>query len=210
MPKLITDFFEKLPPSRTDIKPRQLSITDFFKTPDEQKRFQKRKLFNQLMLKRRKKREYMRAYRKKRDIINCLYEKYDYTCRKRKKELLFVANSDFSEFNVYKIMGTTFKELEDSMRTSIANAQVDGEGALSFISVKESYRRQGIGTEIIRFINERMPEKDFIIFGGQEHNSRYRLTEQGMNLIMSCLRKRIIQPRQFIGNEVPRSPSLHY
>ena len=65
-------------------------------------------------------------------------------------------------------------------------------------------QHQGIGTQLIRFINSHAQQ--FHVCAGIEHNSRYRLTQEGAAIIQSYQRKGILDDERVILNVVPMSP----
>lgn len=91
--------------------------------------------------------------------------------------------------------------------TRFEHNSIDSDSALTHVSVDSLFQKQGIGTQLIRFINKHAPQ--FHVYAGVEHNSRYRLTQEGAALIQSCQRKGILDEEQVILNIVPTSPSTH-
>jgi hypothetical protein len=85
-----------------------------------------------------------------------------------------------------------------------------GEHALSGIEVIISHRRCGIATQLIKFADvTNMTENHgtrLIVFGGQDKDSRYRLTKDSMDLIRACLSNHILDDDQFLGNVSMPSP----
>ena len=85
-----------------------------------------------------------------------------------------------------------------------------GEHALSYISVEPDYQEMGIGSHLVNLANITNSSENagtrLVVFGGQAEKSRYRLTDLGMKLILSCLRKGILEDDQFLGNVSCASP----
>lgn len=159
---------------------------------------------------RTKKKQYISLYNRRLDYIRpCFYkEKFKNSSDRlwMPKGYCFVANCNFTEYRVYtrinRCMGN--KMLFES-GDCIATATVDADSALEHINVEESLQGTGIGTKLIRFINT--CDKQFYVYSGIEHNSRYRLTEQGARLIRACQRKGILKDNQIL-HDVPSSPRL--
>ena len=124
----------------------------------------------------------------------------------------FCATANFSDYAVYtttdRLMIIAGKKHLIQKGTCIATAKIDNDSALEHIQVSPLFRRQGIGKKLIRFINQRAPQ--FHVFAGIEHNSRYRLTDEGALLIKSCQKAGILSDEQVILNMVPPSPSSTY
>lgn len=123
---------------------------------------------------------------------------------------LFIATNNFTEYKVTNTIPMASKQSKEVFPsgTTIATATVDDDSALTNIEVNAKIRRQGIGTELIRFIKNACPQ--FVVFGGSEHNSRYRLTHEGAALIEHCRRKKILKAEQVIVDFVPESPLVRY
>lgn len=118
---------------------------------------------------------------------------------------LFLATNNFSEYTIVTaiprdVMGKIYEPCD-----KIGEASVDENSALTHIEIKEPFRQQGLGSELIDFIRKACPQ--FHVFAGNQHNSRYRLTDEGAILIASCRRRGILKDRQVILNYVPDSPS---
>lgn len=77
---------------------------------------------------------------------------------------------------------------------------------LQEINVNEDYRRQGIGTNLIKAIVETIGQEFNIPARGMPGQTSYFLTEEGASLINSCRRKKIITDEQCMV-DVPRTPS---
>tara|TARA_R110000868_G_scaffold380784_5_gene647074 strand:+ start:11183 stop:11794 length:612 start_codon:yes stop_codon:yes gene_type:complete len=92
----------------------------------------------------------------------------------------------------------------------VGELELDDEHALINIKVRQDFRLRGIGKKLVYFANKtnlgRHQEARLIVFAGQAHNSRYRLTAEGHALIHSCLRHRILQHDQVIAESM-RSPT---
>ncbi len=121
------------------------------------------------------------------------------------------ASNDYSEFCVYTTRNMCRcdgnREIFVGAGTKIANATIDSDSGLEHIYVEAAFRRQGIGKQLIRFINKCAPQLH--IFAGTEHNSRYRLTNEGAALIQACERDGILKHEQVNIDQVPPSPSIH-
>lgn len=124
----------------------------------------------------------------------------------------FCATANFSDYAVYtttdRLMIIAGKKHLVPKGMCIATAKIDNDSALEHIQVSPLFRRQGIGKKLIRFIDQRAPQ--FHVFAGIEHNSRYRLTDEGVLLIRSCQKAGILSDEQVILNMVPPSPSSVY
>ena len=186
--RLITDFF------KPKNKKSQKLITDFFKSSPEKKMSHYSAV-----------RDYAKSYRyfkKFKPTSDAIRTYYGYCYR---------ATGDFSEYNVYttfdKYTIHDYKKIFIKAGTHIATASIDSDSALTHVSVDSLFQKQGIGTQLIRFINKHAPQ--FHVYAGVEHNSRYRLTQEGAALIQSCQRKSILDEEQVILNIVPTSPSTH-
>lgn len=147
-------------------------------------------------------------YKETRRFLNNHRNRYEAVITK--KGYCYRASGDFSDFQVvttkdgYQCINE--KEIFIPAGTEIARAIVDENSALEHISVESLFRRQGIGKTLILFINKHVPK--FVVFGGTEHNSRYRLTEEGAALIHACERAKILKYDQIIESTVPPSPSI--
>ncbi len=185
--RLITDFF------KSKNQKSQKLITDFFKSSPEKK-------MNHYSAVR----DYAKSYRyfKKFKSTSDAIRTYCGYC--------YRATGDFYEYNVYttfdKFMIHHGKKIFIPAETHIATASIDSDSALTHVSVDLLFQKQGIGTQLIRFINKCAPQ--FHVYAGIEHNSRYRLTQEGAALIQSCQRKSILDEEQVILNMVPTSPSI--
>lgn len=124
---------------------------------------------------------------------------------------LFIANNNYSEFSVINIDPNRRNESAQTLvglGKVIATASVDEDSALTHIEVKEGFKRKKIGSHLIYFMKSVCPQ--FLIYGGTQNNSRYRLTTDGAALVQYCLSKKILNEDQVIKNEVPMSPSYLY
>ena len=186
--RLMTDFF------KPKIRNSQTLITDFFKP---QSYVAKKSQHYSVSRDYAQSYKYFKKHKSKSDAIRT-HRGYCYR-----------ATGDFNEYNVY----TTFdkfviyqgKKIFIPAGTRIATASIDSDSALTHISVDSLFRKQGIGTQLIRFINTHAPQ--FHVYAGIEHNSRYRLTQEGAALIQSCQRKGILDDEQVILHMVPTSPT---
>lgn len=91
-------------------------------------------------------------------------------------EYIYCASDDCTDYSVYTAKDKYVPTENGDDRcihagTKVATAMVDDTSALEHIHVESNFRRQGIGKNLIRFINK--CDKKFIVFGGVEHNSRY-------------------------------------
>lgn len=125
---------------------------------------------------------------------------------KQWERYLFIATNNFTEYSVVNLLARPNYQLKKVIPVGfeVATATVDDNSALTHISVKEPFRRQKIGAQLIRFIKHCCPK--FIVFGGTEHNSRYRLTQEGAALMEYCVSNKILSPTQVIVGNVPESP----
>lgn len=153
--RLITDFF------KVKHKNSQKLITDYFK-PSIEKRIHHYSAAHDYA----KSYKYFKKYKPTSDAIQT-YRGYCYR-----------ATSDFTEYNVYttfdKFIIHQHKKIFIKAGTHIATASIDSDSALTHVSVDSLFQKQGIGTQLIRFINKHAPQ--FHVYAGIEHNSRYRLT----------------------------------
>lgn len=183
--RLITDFF------KPKLKKSQTLITDFFK-PEIEKKISHYSVT----------RDYRQSYRyfKKHKAASDAIRTHRGYC--------YRATGDFNEYNVYttydRFVLSQGKKIFVSAGTHIATASIDSDSALTHVSVISLFQKQGIGTQLIRFINTHAPQ--FHVYAGVEHNSRYRLTQEGAALIQSCQKKGILEEEQVILNMVPMSP----
>lgn len=190
MPKqsFITDFFKS--------KPKQQSlITDFFKlkyTANTSNIYH----YN-----------HKQHYKKSRQYLNT--HKLQTDAAATRGGYYFCAIANFTEYSVYTTMDRCiFIDKRPHVvwaGTLVASATIDDNSALEHIHVEPILRRQGIGKALIRFINKH--DQQFHVYAGTEHNSRYRLTEEGAGLIRACQHAGILQHEQVILGFVPPSPS---
>lgn len=104
-----------------------------------------------------------------------------------------------------------FYVVDPMMNTTIAELEIDSDYWLEHIHVDAKYQKKGIGSKLIEYAN-----KFALREGGLEYgiaicvstgvNTRYRLTDEGVALINSCIRKKILLEDQ-VFNSVPQSPS---
>lgn len=122
--------------------------------------------------------------------------------------VLYVALNEFREFIAINLFDRIdyFSNSIIPSGEKIAEATVDDDDALTFIGIDPRLRRQKIGTQMIRFMKQRCEK--FHVFSGQDFNSRYRLTAEGMHLIRYCLKQKILDDEDFISSDtpVPSSP----
>jgi GNAT superfamily N-acetyltransferase len=126
----------------------------------------------------------------------------------KRNGFLFRATNNYTQFTVHTTVDSCEvcdnKEKFIESGTQIATATIDSDSSLTFIEVRKEFRRRGIGTNLIRFINECAPQ--FHCFGGSEHNSTYRMLADGRSLIISCINKGILKHDQLLEGTLPRSP----
>ena len=187
--KLISDFF----------KPKQKRfITDYFKYASADHAIKKRKDIAYLPAKDYK---LAREFFKKR--------RYLYDAVATRQGYCFCASANFCEYQVYTVNDRCVKNKNEKVfmpaGSLVASATVDNDSALTHISVETAFRRQGIGKQLIRFINKH--DTQFHVYAGVAHNSRYRLTEEGAALIHACQSSGILDDEQVIPSTVPCSPS---
>jgi hypothetical protein len=144
----------------------------------------------------------------KRKFIAGFNKKNDPDKTRQWEGYLFIAEDNFREYTVINLLPRPNYELKMEVPAGykVASATVDNDSALTHIQVVEQFRRQKIGSELVRFIKNCC--KQFTVFGGTEHNSRYRLTEQGAALVTYCVANKILASTQVITAFVPRSPML--
>lgn len=73
-------------------------------------------------------------------------------------------------------------------------------------NVKSLFQRQGIGKNLIRFINKH--DTQCHVYANVENNSRYRLNHGDAALIYACQCSGTLDDEQIILNFVPSSPSV--
>lgn len=100
----------------------------------------------------------------------------------------------------------------------VGQLSLDDEHYLVEINVEQNFRRQGIGTELIRFANEtnRHPDTNeprlLFLWGGlhsrvSQHPHDRQLSSDAVRLIDACTQKGIIQDDQKIGTTPMHSPA---
>lgn len=150
--------------------------------------------------------QHRRNYHQSRAFLNKHRHRYDSAITHR--GYFFCASANFTEYHVYttadQVIFVNDLKKHVPSNTLVAHAKVDSDSALEHISVDEAFRRQGIGTALIRFIYK--CDKQFYVYSGTEHNSRYRLTCEGAALIRACQQKGILSEEQVILG-VPESPA---
>ena len=189
--KLITNFFKSK-------RKKQQFITDYFKP----------KLWTETNA-----HEKLSTYKPRSDYkksrIYLQNHRHMYDAASTQGGYFFCASSNFCEYHVHttidKVVNANGQDAFVPKGTCVATAIVDSDSSLEHISVEALFRRQGIGKKLIRFINKH--DSQFHVFTGIEHNSRYRLTEDGAALVHACQRAGIIQYDQIIEATVPQSPS---
>lgn len=134
---------------------------------------------------------------------------HNYIHTRAHKGVLYVALNEFSEFIAINLFDRLDPVLDLIIPSGekIAEASVDSDAALTFIGVDKRFRRQKIGSELIRFMKQRCEK--FHVYDGQDYNSCYRLTKEGKDLMQYCLNQNILKHEDFISSEVPvpASPS---
>ncbi len=189
--RLMTHFFK---PSKKGL------ITDYFKPLEPTKIKTEKSSFYKPKVDYKKSREYLKKHR------------HLYNASKTKNGYCYCASSDFTEYAVYtthdRFVRFRDQEIFITRGTRIAEAKTDSDSALEHISVDERFRRQGIGKNLIRFINKH--DQQFHVYAGVEYNSRYRLTEEGAALIRACEDSGILNNEQVILGTVPCSPDSLY
>lgn len=124
-----------------------------------------------------------------------------------RKGYFFIADNNFQEYSVYLAIDKVVMEkgVYNTKRAGlkVGEATIDNNSALSSIEIYQEHRRNGIGTELIRFIKH--CDGQFHVHCGIENNSRYRLTEEGAKLIHACVNKKILTEDDLLAG-VPTSP----
>ena len=188
---LITHFFKS--------KKKEL-ITDYFKPVNAPPVKTEKLHFYKPKIDYKKSRDYLKKHR------------HLYNASTTKNGYCYCASSDFSEYAVYTthdhVMRFHDQDIFIARGARVAEAKTDSDSALEHISVNERFRRQGIGKNLIRFINKH--DQQFHVYAGVEHNSRYRLTEEGAALIRACEDSGILNEEQVILSTVPCSPASLY
>lgn len=187
--RFITDFFKS--------KKSQRLITDYYKPSaliqpkEEMKSYRYKSVIDY-----QQSRRYLQKYK---HLVDAAQTKNGY---------YFCAQANYTEYSVHttidRLLIVNNEKILVSRGACVATAMVDSDSALEHVSVENLFRRQGIGKNLIRFINKH--DTQFHVFGGVEHNSRYRLTEEGAALIQSCQRAGILDEEQVILSFVPNSP----
>ena len=124
------------------------------------------------------------------------------------KGFAFVATNNFSEWTVktsYLRNDYRAEKIYEDGHT-VGTATIDENSALVHIQIDDPFRRMGLATKLISFINKTCPQ--FHVYAGVQNNSRYRLTEEGAKLINACQRKNILDDEKVILNTVPPSPHM--
>lgn len=113
----------------------------------------------------------------------------------------------FSCFTDKSAAGTcSYKIVDPFDNKVIAEAEIE-DFWLSHITVKSKYRRSGIGTSLIKFINRHTRKKLLIPAQAQGHMHRYYLSHEGAGLINSCRRKKILLDEQCFHEVPPITPT---
>lgn len=103
---------------------------------------------------------------------------------------------DWTEFEIYVIVNDSY--------VSVGEAKLDEYHALEYIEIKESHRRRGLGSRLVRFIQRSLPECH--VYGGVEPKSCHNLTALGRALIASCVRNGSLKYDNFLEASGPPSP----
>jgi hypothetical protein len=129
---------------------------------------------------------------------------------KTKNSIIYRASNNFKEYEAICSSDTILPNGSKCHAGEIlGTASIDSESALTAIHVEKSYRRNKIGTNLIRFIKKCC--KQFTVYVGTENNSRYRLSEEGAKLIRFCEVQRILDYQQIIeASPISPSNSLTY
>lgn len=185
---------------------RQSTITKFFtaivKPSKNKNKFRKRKRKKQEDKNKFTRTEYNSFKNTFFKTINKSH--YDATCTWQ--GYFFTATNNFREFTVKTIIPIVDnkQDYQYESGTKVATASVDDNSVLTHIEVEEKFRRRGIGTALVRFMKRACPK--FMVFGGVEENSRYRLTDEGGKLITHCQKKGILAAEDIIVSvSVPAS-----
>ncbi len=206
--KKIDEIFQKVPNNPPRVLKDQTNITEYFKVPGLTKVKLKPQCISAIGMTSSKgaqatKKKFLESLKKEGRLPEN---------RKYWKDYMFSCDDNFSE---YKVTLLTHKSgLNNKLfypGLSVGTATIDDNSALTHINVIEGFRRQKIGTQLIKFINERNPSDvigpgRFVVFRGVEVNSRYRLTEEGAKLIKHCEKQKILSSEQIIFG-CPPSPS---
>jgi len=121
------------------------------------------------------------------------------------KGFCFIATNNYMEW----VIKTTFPRRDSingqfyDIGFEVGSATLDGNSALTNIEIKIPFRRGGLGSKFIQVINKSCQQ--FHVYGGGGNNSRYRLTEEGEQLIKASVRKGILLEEQVIFGTVPES-----
>ena len=117
---------------------------------------------------------------------------------RRKKNIVFFLNKETETVKAFDIMS----------QKQVGVCEADHQ-EISHIDVSPSYQKQGIGSYMIKSLN-RVSGQGLVAYCSLENRSRYALTDQGLRLIKSCIRKRILEPEQLIVGSGPNTPSNSY
>jgi GNAT superfamily N-acetyltransferase len=121
-------------------------------------------------------------------------------------DYVFKATNNFTHFEVTTLITRSMNTKHFDPGFRVASAEVDDDSALINIEVHKDFRRQGIGTRLIKFMNKVCEQ--FHVYLDKSHNSRYRLTEEGAALIYSCEKHaEILDHTQIIETTIPPSPT---
>lgn len=187
---------------RRNPAPKQKTLTCFFK-PLEEKKDENTSLYaNMTPYNKAANFKDVRAYLKKIDSQRQNADRWLHW-----EGFLFLATNNFRDYQVLTMIPRANFLAHYPSGFVVATATVDDDSALTHIQVHSDFRRQKIGSELIRFISKAC--KQFTVYGGNgTTNSRYRLTKEGAHLITYCQKKDILKHTQVILGSVPESPAL--
>ena len=136
-----------------------------------------------------------------------------------KKALIFSAEKNFSKKDdgklckifrrgqfIYYYTSYSDYHVQDALTGRKIGEAILENDWLQNISIDAAYRRQRIGTNLIRAIVKTIGKKFLIPAKGTPHVTSYFLSTEGAALITSCLHKRIIEDDQCLM-DVPLTPS---
>lgn len=86
--------------------------------------------------------------------------------------------------------------------SKVCELELDDNYWLTRVETKPHFQKKGIASWLMRCANK-VTEGRVLISMGKEFNSRYRLTEEGMKLVVSCLRRDIIKEEQLSQESLP-------
>lgn len=104
--------------------------------------------------------------------------------------------NEWAEFELYVMINASL--------VRVGEARVDEHCALEYIEVEEFCRQKGLGSRLVRFMQQRFQK--FHVYGGIERKSRHNLTVQGRALMKSCVRRGFLHHDNFLEASGPPSP----